>query len=206
MANRFKENAKWIREEKGLKQAQIADLFGLPRTTWASYESGKSNPNIELLVKIAKYFDIDVEQLVTQDLRHVQLRNFSKTNDTTKFSSKCIDESTDERTDEKEKEGFFKYRTFESDAPKANEPYMNYEPPPGYVPKLSLDQAMQQLEEAKKEFNEALEQMRQQNNDERANALKAAFEAERRNRELLEEKLKQMEQERSERTQKKNNK
>ena len=45
------------RKEKGLTQAELADYLGLKPTTIASWEQGKSLPNIQTLYRLAIYYN-----------------------------------------------------------------------------------------------------------------------------------------------------
>ena len=45
-----------LREEKGIFQKDLADKFHITRATIASYETGKSLPSLEIVVKYADYF------------------------------------------------------------------------------------------------------------------------------------------------------
>ncbi|WP_187107444.1 S24 family peptidase [Treponema pectinovorum] len=41
-----------IREEKGFSQQKIADMLQIPQRTWANYESGRSDPPLNFLIKL----------------------------------------------------------------------------------------------------------------------------------------------------------
>jgi transcriptional regulator with XRE-family HTH domain len=45
---------KIIRQKMGKSQREIAAEFGLPQTTWASYEVGKASPPMKILFKLAE--------------------------------------------------------------------------------------------------------------------------------------------------------
>lgn len=55
---------KQLRSENNLTQAQLAGILGIAKTTLAAYEQGKSEPNIELLIKMADYFCVTVDYLI----------------------------------------------------------------------------------------------------------------------------------------------
>lgn len=55
---------KQLRSENHLTQAQLAEILGIAKTTLAAYEQGKSEPNIELLIKLADYFCVTVDYLI----------------------------------------------------------------------------------------------------------------------------------------------
>ena len=59
MKNRIEQ----IRKEKGIKQDEFAKLMGVSRQTISSLETGRYNPSIFLAYKIAKYFDMTIEEV-----------------------------------------------------------------------------------------------------------------------------------------------
>lgn len=59
MKNRIEE----IRTEKGIRQEDFAKLMGVSRQTISSLENGRYNPSIMLAYKIAKYFDMTIEEV-----------------------------------------------------------------------------------------------------------------------------------------------
>lgn len=56
---------KYLRAEKGSKQAEIAESVGVTISTWSNYEVGKSEPDLEKIVKIANFFKISVDDLLS---------------------------------------------------------------------------------------------------------------------------------------------
>ena len=52
-----------IRKEKGIKQEDFAKCMGVSRQTISSLENGRYNPSITLAYKIAKYFDMTIEEV-----------------------------------------------------------------------------------------------------------------------------------------------
>ena len=59
MKNRIEQ----IRKEKGIKQEDFAKCMGVSRQTISSLENGRYNPSITLAYKIAKYFDMTIEEV-----------------------------------------------------------------------------------------------------------------------------------------------
>ena len=51
------------RKEKGLTQKQLGELCGIADSNIRKYESGKQNPKIETLQKIADALNIDINKL-----------------------------------------------------------------------------------------------------------------------------------------------
>ncbi len=58
------ETLKKLRESKGLSQQKLASLIGVSRSTVAMWESGKSQPSLEMLVELAQLFEVSVDYLL----------------------------------------------------------------------------------------------------------------------------------------------
>ena len=52
-----------IRKERGVRQEELAKSMGVSRQTISSLENGRYNPSITLAYKIAKYFDMTIEEV-----------------------------------------------------------------------------------------------------------------------------------------------
>ena len=59
MKNRIEE----IRKDKGIRQEDFAHALGVSRQTISSLETGRYNPSIQLAYKIARYFDLTIEEV-----------------------------------------------------------------------------------------------------------------------------------------------
>lgn len=59
MKNRIEE----IRNAKGIKQDELGKILGVSRQTISSLENGRYNPSIMLAYKIAKLFDMTIEEV-----------------------------------------------------------------------------------------------------------------------------------------------
>ena len=59
MKNRIEE----IRKEKGIRQEEFAKSMGVSRQTISSLENGRYNPSIMLAYKIARYFEMTIEEV-----------------------------------------------------------------------------------------------------------------------------------------------
>lgn len=69
------ENMKYLRARKKHSQKHVADELGITRTRYSKYEYGLSEPPIELLVKIARYYEVNVDELLSEDMfRSANLR------------------------------------------------------------------------------------------------------------------------------------
>lgn len=52
-----------IRNERGIKQDELAKAMGVSRQTISSLENGRYNPSILLAYKLAKFFDMPMEEV-----------------------------------------------------------------------------------------------------------------------------------------------
>ena len=59
MKNRMEGN----RKERGIKQEELATILEVSRQTIGSLENGRYNPSIMLAFKIARYFDMAIEDI-----------------------------------------------------------------------------------------------------------------------------------------------
>lgn len=57
-------NLKEVREERGLTQDQIAKQCGVPQNQWSKWESGKSEPKIKSLLRVAVALDLPLNRFV----------------------------------------------------------------------------------------------------------------------------------------------
>lgn len=55
---------KYYRHECGLTQQQVADRLKIERSTYTYYETGKTKPDINTIVKIAKVFNVNYTALL----------------------------------------------------------------------------------------------------------------------------------------------
>lgn len=59
MKNRLEE----IRKQKGITQEELAKILEVSRQTVGSLENGRYNPSIILAFKIARYFEMAIEDI-----------------------------------------------------------------------------------------------------------------------------------------------
>jgi len=64
----FGKNIKKIRFAKKLSQTQFAELFNLKRTALGAYEEGRAEAKINTIIEIAKYFNLTLNKLLTEEL------------------------------------------------------------------------------------------------------------------------------------------
>ena len=71
--SKLSDNLRFLRAGKQLSQQKVADLLMITRVRYAKYEDGTSEPPIEILMRISKYFIISIDLLVAVDLRKYPL-------------------------------------------------------------------------------------------------------------------------------------
>ena len=59
MKNRLEE----IRKQRGIKQEELAEAMDVSRQTISSLENGRYNPSVILAIKLARYFQMEVEDI-----------------------------------------------------------------------------------------------------------------------------------------------
>ena len=61
----FNEKLQELRKQKGLTQAELAELLYVSRTAISKWESGRGFPNIESLKAISKFFSVSLDELLS---------------------------------------------------------------------------------------------------------------------------------------------
>ena len=60
----FGRNLERIRKDHKVSQTKLGEYLGLTQQMISSYEKGISSPNVDLLCKIADYFEVSIDSLV----------------------------------------------------------------------------------------------------------------------------------------------
>ena len=60
----FAEKLKELRQQKGMTQSELAKLLKMQRSTLGMYETGKREPNFEILNMFANFFNVDMNTLM----------------------------------------------------------------------------------------------------------------------------------------------
>ena len=68
MNSDFSKNLKTLRENLNLKQDFLSQKLGISRSVLSYYESGKSEPTLSMLLKISDFFNIPIDELVSNNL------------------------------------------------------------------------------------------------------------------------------------------
>ncbi|NND79164.1 MAG: helix-turn-helix transcriptional regulator, partial [Maribacter sp.] len=69
MENYFAKNLKYLRKERNISQTALAIALKISRSKVASYESRGVEPQLQLLISIAQFFDISLEDLIGKDIQ-----------------------------------------------------------------------------------------------------------------------------------------
>jgi transcriptional regulator with XRE-family HTH domain len=64
LGERIGRNLRQLRQARGLTQAQLAKIAGVPRATWTNLESGASNPTVSVLARVARALQVSIEELL----------------------------------------------------------------------------------------------------------------------------------------------
>ena len=84
--NRIKD----LREDRDLRQIDLAKATGIDQRTISNYETGKSRPDSEALIRFADFFNVSIDYLVGR-VKY----DFYNSRDKKKFIEKiqqCLDE------------------------------------------------------------------------------------------------------------------
>lgn len=75
------DNMRFLRGRRGLSQQRVADDLIITRSRYAKYEEGASEPPIELLQRISRYFHISIDLIVGVDLQRLRIEELLKLED-----------------------------------------------------------------------------------------------------------------------------
>ena len=53
-----------LREDRDLRQSDVAKSTGIDQRTLSNYETGKTNPDSYALIRLADFFDVSIDYLV----------------------------------------------------------------------------------------------------------------------------------------------
>ncbi|SEW01700.1 Helix-turn-helix domain-containing protein [Chryseobacterium wanjuense] len=69
----FAENIRFLRDQEKISQQKLADALFITRERYAKYEDGRSEPPIEILLRISRYHKVSIDLLVSIDIRKYPL-------------------------------------------------------------------------------------------------------------------------------------
>lgn len=67
------DNMRFLRTQRELSQQKVADHLFITRGRYSKYEDGSSEPPIEILLRISKFFGISIDLMVSVDIRKYPL-------------------------------------------------------------------------------------------------------------------------------------
>ena len=63
---------KKLRENCGYTQQQVADALSIERSTYTYYETGKTTPDINTIIKLSKIFNVSYIDIFEEEEKHPQ--------------------------------------------------------------------------------------------------------------------------------------
>lgn len=64
MEKKISERLKKLRTDREISQAKLAMILGMSQQAIDRWEQGKTEPSIEMLMRLAAYFEVSVDYLV----------------------------------------------------------------------------------------------------------------------------------------------
>lgn len=77
----FSDNIRHLRVKKEVSQSVVAKGIAITRDRLAKYEEGKSQPPLEILVKLSHYYHVSIDLLLTADIRKIDVDALMKMED-----------------------------------------------------------------------------------------------------------------------------
>lgn len=68
------ENMRFLRSQLGFSQQKVADELLITRGRYAKYEDGATEPPLEIMLKISRYYHVSIDLLISVDLRRIPLK------------------------------------------------------------------------------------------------------------------------------------
>ena len=62
-----------LRDLRGIKDAEVSKITGITKSTFTDWKNGKSKPNADKLIKIAKCLNTTVEYLMTGETKEFSI-------------------------------------------------------------------------------------------------------------------------------------
>src|SRR5690625_4174432 len=67
-------NIRYLRNELSYSQQKVADDLMITRGRYAKYEDGASEPPLEILLRISRYYHVSIDLLLSVDIRNIALK------------------------------------------------------------------------------------------------------------------------------------
>lgn len=87
-------NLQKIRKEVNKTQLEVAKQLFIDPTTMCNYEKGKSEPNIDTLIKLADYYNVSMDYLVGRESsREIMTTHYKEKKELLKISEQLNDKN-----------------------------------------------------------------------------------------------------------------
>ena len=93
----FADNIRVLRDRQKISQQKLADDLLITRSRYVKYEDGTSEPPLELLVRISKYFGVSVDLLLNVDIRKYQPEDLLKISENRLLLPVAVDSKGDNK-------------------------------------------------------------------------------------------------------------
>lgn len=57
-----------LRDERGVTDYKVSKETGISKSTFSEWKSGRSQPKVDKLLKIARYFEVPIEYFLNEPL------------------------------------------------------------------------------------------------------------------------------------------
>lgn len=78
MVRFFNKNLKFIRQQRGISQQELAEKLKLDRSTISRWENDEMDVTVGNAIQVADYFNIPIEEFTGKDLSTINLNNFDE--------------------------------------------------------------------------------------------------------------------------------
>jgi len=92
----FSDNIRLLRGKSGKTQRQLSQQIAINTSRYISYESGRSKPPVDILIRISRLFHVSIDLLLSVDLRKYPLEDMLKLPDNRIVLPVVVDQSGNE--------------------------------------------------------------------------------------------------------------
>ena len=71
----FSENLRLLRKGKAVSQQKVANALFISRPALSKYEEGRSEPPLEIVNRLANYYEVSIDELVNVVLGSLGIRS-----------------------------------------------------------------------------------------------------------------------------------
>ncbi len=63
----LKDRLRRLRQSKNMTQEQVAEYLGLSRSAYTYYETGKTEPSIQIIIALSELYKISTDEILLSD-------------------------------------------------------------------------------------------------------------------------------------------